>query len=200
MFADSLQQVLKAEGGYSNLGNDRGKETYQGISRYFYPQWEGWAIVDKYKPLKYNTIIKNGQLDEMVQSFYKTNFWDKIKADQINAGVAPFLFDFAVNSGVGAAGKAFQKVVSKLSGKKLVIDGNIGSGTIAAANAVNPKLLFDSLMNYRIAYYQNIVKNDPSQSKFLSGWLDRLKKYQFEVKIGLGIFIAVIGIWLLYRS
>jgi lysozyme family protein len=200
MFADSLAQVLKAEGGYSNVGNDRGKETYMGISRFFFPKWEGWQIIDKYKPLKNNQIVKNDVLDEMVKQFYKTNFWDPIRADQINAGIAPFLFDFAVNSGVGAASKAFQKVVSQLSGRKLVIDGKIGSGTIAAASSINPKLLFDALMNYRIAFYKNIVDKDPSQSKFLNGWLNRLKKYQFEIQISAGIFIAIIGFWLLFRK
>jgi lysozyme family protein len=200
MFNDSLNIVLESEGGYSNNKSDKGGETYRGISRLYNPDWKGWQIIEQAKPLKNNQIIKSNILDNLIADYYKKNYWDTINGDYLPKQVAPLLFDFAVNSGVGSASKAFQKIVSQLSGKKIVIDGKIGQGTINAANLIDSKKLFNTLMDYRIAYYENIATKNPTQKKFLTGWLNRLKKYQFEIQLGAGIFIAIIGFWLLFRK
>ena len=58
-----INMVLTHEGGYSS-GNekqtkgDKGKETYCGISRVYNPNWDGWKIIDRHKPIKYNAKIK----------------------------------------------------------------------------------------------------------------------------------------------
>lgn len=35
------------EGGYVNDTNDLGQETYKGISRRFWPHWDGWQHIDR---------------------------------------------------------------------------------------------------------------------------------------------------------
>jgi lysozyme family protein len=188
-FSQELPKILALEGGYANVIGDRGGETYKGISRVNFPNWPGWIIVDKNKPLKYNQVIKNSILDAQVNGFYKKYFWDSLNIDQLPAPVQGILFDFAINSGNVTAAKAFQKVLRDTTGAKIVIDGVIGKGTINAANKANQKNLFDNLKNYRLNFYKAIVNKNPTQEKFYDGWINRLNSFEFKkAALGFGVF------------
>lgn len=92
------------EGGYSNVADDHGGETYAGITRRNFPSWKGWGIVDLFKPLKQGQIINDAILRHFQEDFYKENFWDKINGDEIQSQeLANQVYDFAVTAGVGAA-------------------------------------------------------------------------------------------------
>lgn len=103
-FKISIPKVLKYEGGYVNDPNDNGGETYKGISRKFWPKWEGWVIIDKYKKSKVNfpkVLDSDNKLQDLILTFYKTNFWDKIGGDKINnQSIADLMFDGAINEGI----------------------------------------------------------------------------------------------------
>lgn len=117
------------EGGYAHVKGDRGGETYKGISRVHWPNWAGWAIVDKHKPLKHNAKIKDNELEVMVNMFYKRNFWDKVGGDSIDDQETAFkLYDFAVTSGQPMSIKQIQKVLG------LTETGKIDSTLTAAIN------------------------------------------------------------------
>jgi len=191
-FAQEIQKVLVHEGGYANVTGDQGGETYKGISRVNFPNWPGWVIVDKNKPLKYNQIIKDAALDNQVQAFYKKYFWDSLNIDQLPQPVQGILFDFAINSGTGTAAKAFQKVVRDTTGAKIVIDGAIGKGTINAAAKANQQTLFNRLKDYRANFYKAIVDKNPGQQKFYDGWINRLNSYEFKAAAtAFGVFFFV---------
>lgn len=172
-FQKAYAKVKKFEGGYANNPNDRGGETYAGIARVHFPQWKGWAIVDKYKQSEHsskelNKVLQgNEQLDVMVEHFYKVNFWNAIKGDEmINQLVADNIMDFAVNSGVGRASKYAQRIVG------VTEDGEIGAKTIKAINAHT----HDFVVKYkaaRLEFLKKIVANNPSQKEFLAGWTIR---------------------------
>lgn len=167
-FKQAYELTAINEGGYANVLGDRGGETYKGIARNMHPNWRGWAIVDKHKPLKHNVYIKSIELDNLVESFYKLNFWDKVKGDLIqDQKVANFLYDYYVHSG-NRASKQVQKLVS------VNIDGVIGAKSIEAIN--NTKSLFTSLYNERKSFLTSLSKQS-NQSKFLQGWLNRINKY-----------------------
>ena len=59
--------------------------TYKGIYQTAHPHWEGWRIV-RAAMQKYNNDMKlasemlfdNAELEAMVASFYKREFWDKM--------------------------------------------------------------------------------------------------------------------------
>lgn len=117
------------EGGFANVKGDRGGETYAGVARNMWPKWEGWKIVDKYKPLKHNQKIKDVELESMVKLFYKRNFWDKIGGDAIDDQEVAFkLYDFAVTSGQPRSIKNIQEVLG------IPATGVIDSKTIEAIN------------------------------------------------------------------
>jgi lysozyme family protein len=201
MFSEFFPILKREEGGYSNLGADKGGETYMGITKKNYPNWNGWVIIDSLKP-KQGQIIVNAQLEALVFDFYKTNFWDKLKCDSFNKTVAMNLCDFAINSGIQTAAKEFQNTINSLLpvGKKyLIVDGQIGSLTIEAANSLNQKKLNDSLLARRKQFYKNIVNSNPSQNVFLNGWLNRLNSFAFvdEIKKKSNSILIVVGIGLI---
>lgn len=162
-FMKAQRFVLQAEGGYVFDPNDAGGETYRGISRHNFPQWVGWEEVDKAKP-KTGEIIQSQFLDNAVNAFYQTNFWDNIKADQIDSQkVATYGYDWYVNAGRNAI-KEIQKVLG------IADDGIIGPGTLGAINTSGEGLLI-LIHNARIEYYQRIATGH--NARFLKGWLNR---------------------------
>ena len=169
----ALAKTLKFEGGYSNDKLDKGGETYKGISRLNFPNWSGWSIVDTVKetnPKSIDSVLKaNPHMKELVESFYKANFWDKIQGDRISSQeVANNIFDFAVNSGVSRASKYAQNVVGAVQ------DGQIGNKSIEAINAMNAVTFVKVYKRNRQNFLNKIVENNPSQIRFLAGWTNRV--------------------------
>lgn len=96
----------KHEGFYSNHPSDAGGETLWGIARKRNPQWRGWAIVDNYrKQSNFPANMRNDQnLHRLRGEFYKTNFWNPIRGDEIRSQrVANEIYDTGVNMGVSVA-------------------------------------------------------------------------------------------------
>lgn len=111
-FKKSIEKILLTEGGYSHDPNDRGGETYKGVSRKNWPNWSGWNLIDAsvYKTSAALNAIPG--LHDLVVSFYKVNFWDKVGGDAIiSQSVAGLLMDSAVNEGITPAVKRAQEIV-----------------------------------------------------------------------------------------
>lgn len=109
-FDIAYQRTIAAEGGYVNDPDDKGGETYMGISRKAHPSSSIWRIIDKVdKKGKSNKQIteilkRNTNLTHQIKVLYKTTYWDVFKLDDCKAQrFANELFDDAVNRGVGAA-------------------------------------------------------------------------------------------------
>lgn len=163
-FLSAQPYVIQNEGGYCEVHGDKGGETYCGIARNFFPAWAGWAILEPHKPLAYNEIIDDDQLNSLVNQFYKKQFWDGILGDGIDSqAVATYLYDFYVNAMHNAV-KCIQRIVG------VTVDGGFGNGTLAAVNGYSGDLLGE-LHNARCDYYKKIAPND--NAKFLVGWLSR---------------------------
>jgi len=97
------------EGGFSNVTGDNGGVTYAGITYKNYPGWDGWPRVFAAKPV-HNEVLPD--LASSVKQFYKTEFWDKVRGDEIgDQEFANDLFDMAVNAGIKAAVRIAQKSV-----------------------------------------------------------------------------------------
>lgn len=167
------------EGQYANNINDKGGETVFGISRKFWPNWPGWVYIDEIKKTSHSILDINHAITQSIYpfrrlklDFYKQNFWDINKLDQVNdQQVANNVYDIGVNSGVGTAAKMLQKAVG------VVADGIIGSKTIVAVNEDSGHVIFDALNIMRREYYLNI-STKPNQHQFLKSWLSRLIDYK----------------------
>ncbi|MBW2130155.1 MAG: N-acetylmuramidase [Deltaproteobacteria bacterium] len=162
-FNSAFEKMIKNEGGYvlHRVSGDRGGATYAGIARNYHPNWNGWELIDK-------NDLENPQLTQMVRDFYKDNFWDKIKGDDLTKQrIAESLFDFSVNAGVRTASKLAQIVVGATP------DGVIGPKSIAKLNEAGEETFVTKYALAKVARYAEICNRDPSQKKFLLGWINR---------------------------
>lgn len=170
-FELAIPTILNNEGGFVNDPNDKGGFTYRGITRKNFQNWNGWNIIDNIPDLKNGQIIQNADLEQLVKAFYKTNFWDKFKGDFIdNQTIAVFTFDWFVNAGSPAI-----KHLQECAGVNN--DGIIGTGSITAINAADQSELLAKLKQARISFYNAIVANNPTQERFLNGWLNRVNSF-----------------------
>lgn len=172
-----ISKTLETEGYYVNDPKDNGGETYCGIARNSNPNWQGWKIVDKYKPLKWNQKIQDSELEQLVIEIYDSKYYQPIKADKIDSDmIRTHLYDMGVNAGTGAAVKLLQKAINKVYGISIAVDGAIGNITLTYTNN-KAKLneLVNEFINQRRLYYQDLVKRKPTNQKFLKGWLNRVE-------------------------
>jgi lysozyme family protein len=185
-FEEAFKKTLGHEGGYVCDPDDTGGETYKGISRNNWPSWEGWKIIDKAKRPRRKfpkCLDTNEKLTEEVQEFYKGEFWDKLKGDEVAAKsrmVAIELFDTAVNCGHKRAIKFLQRSLT-MNGYgfygKVLDDGKIGDLTLNALDVVLPKYESQIVKGQNGEQYTNyvrIVKRRPANKKFFRGWLKRI--------------------------
>jgi len=167
------------EGGYVNDPTDRGGETYKGIARKRNPAWHGWSIIDRYNK---NVSLMNAdpELQNEVLFFYKREYWDKVAGDHItDQDVANELFDIAVNMGHNTAGKFVQHALNLLNKNAklwndIAEDGIIGLGTLGILNNAPPVAVLKCLNGQQFERYMELCESDPSQEKFLNGWLTRI--------------------------
>lgn len=181
-FKIAYKITMAHEGGYANNPNDSGGETWKGIARKKHPNWPGWTLVDRAKQGDFPTNLTSvPNLQNLVESFYKIQFWDFLKLDQINnQRIANELFDTSVNMGQGVAGLFIQRAlnVSNRNGKDypdLQVDGNVGSVTVNAVNNhPRPDQLLKLLNTLQGAKYIGICEANPSQEIFMTSWLSRV--------------------------
>jgi len=187
---DSTQAILATvvnEGGWVCDPNDPGGETAHGITKPNWPQWDGWAKVDAAKA-KAGVVANKAtpaqvkQINEVlwadmdyryaVIQFYKTNFWDKIRGDELHdLDMAHSIFDFAVNAGVATSLK-----VAKVALHMDVVDASASDDYVNDANASNAHYFLDRFTLGKIARYVSICEKRPTSKAYFFGWVRRALK------------------------
>ena len=186
--------TMAAEGAYSYRQADTGLQTYKGISRKWNPKWIGWAIVDKalekYPELKIPykkppaSIHKlnfelnvNEELEYLIYDFYYENYYTKCGAWNIGGKLAIVLFDMAVISGTRRASKTLQKTLNLHFKTSLVVDSQVGSGTLKVLNEViGSKGLILVVEKLIYEYQDNLIeasKLDGNEENY-NGWMNRI--------------------------
>jgi lysozyme family protein len=185
-FNEAYNITLKHEGGYVNDPTDVGGETYKGVSRRYHPSWSGWTIVDGYKnkPGFPNSAYGDKQLEEMVKSFYKSNFWDVNILDQFKSqNIADEMFDTGVNMGTFRAATFLQRALNVLNNngkvyENVVEDGKIGPRTIKAVDSCiayrGDAYLFKVMNILQGMHYIEFMNKSPIQQRFAYGWFNRV--------------------------
>lgn len=101
-------------------------------------------------------------------------YWNRWQADSIeNQSVAGILVDWVWASGVWGI-----KIPQRILGLKE--DGIVGPATLKAVNSADQKELFDKIFEARKKFFEDIAKNNPSQKRFIKGWLNRLNDFKFS--------------------
>lgn len=161
--------IAKWEGGYVNDPTDKGGATNMGIT------------IGTWRAVGYD---KDGDGDIDVQdikllskddfSAVLRQYWNRWQADKIqNQSIANILVDW-----VWGSGKWGIIIPQRTIG--VAADGVVGKITLDAINNANQKELFNDIFVERIEFLNNIIKNNPSQKKFIRGWRNRLNDFKFE--------------------
>jgi lysozyme family protein len=164
-FEQAFEKMIRDEGGFvlHTVPGDTGGMTYAGIARNKNPNWPGWTLLDHNE----NSPLLTG----MVRNFYKVEFWDRIRGDDIaNQTVAENIFNFSVNTGLSVAIKLAQLIVGTTP------DGAIGPKTIEKLNTVESESFKKAYALAKITRYADICNKNRTQSKFLLGWINRTLK------------------------
>lgn len=150
--------------------------TFMGIYQKAHPHLGMWKKVDeavaKHSKLSDASIelYSNVVLLDEVKMFYKKNFWDRMRLDEIQEQhKANEMFVFGVNAGCGRSVRLAQIIVGT------VADGLIGPNTIKAINAYDADEFDREFDEEEIKYYEAIVQNNPEKKIFLNGWKNRAK-------------------------
>lgn len=169
-FNKAFQLTIAHEGGYVNDPDDPGGETYKGVARKIHSKWDGWTTIDMLKRQAGfpGNLDKDTELQEAIADFYRINFWDRVKGDNItDQKVAESIFDFAVNAGTSTSSVLAQMVIGTNA------DGVIGQESIAKINAFDTDHFLAAFTVAKIARYVNIVKKRPTSRKYFYGWILR---------------------------
>lgn len=154
-----LKQVLKYEGGYSNHPADPGGATMKGVTQATYDAWRA----KKGLPKRSVKLLA----DDELAAIYRQEYWDKVRGDDLPAGVDLAVFDFAVNSGVSRAAKYLQAIVG------VTQDGVIGPATIAATKAH----VANAVTNKRLSFMQSLS----TWPTFGKGWRARIDDIRKQI-------------------
>ena len=162
LFDKIFNYLLYVEGGYTDDEYDKGGKTKYGI------------IEVEARECGYKGSMKDLTL-ELAKEIYFKKYYTRYNLDKIdNEEIALSICDWTVNSGSWGLKKA-QQTLNEL-GYNLVVDGLFGNKTIQALNTVDVVRFLELYHNKQRLFYNNIVKNNPTQKKFLQGWLNRVSR------------------------
>lgn len=150
LFETAFNKLMEFEGGGKThtIPGDTGGTTKWGVSQRAFPK------------LDIPSLTK-----EKAMEIYKENYWTPCKCEMLNCSLQYIMFDTAVNMGVKTSITILQQTMG------ISTDGKFGPNTMVASfNCTKEKYAL-----YRMFRYANIVDNNPSQVKFLEGWMNRVK-------------------------
>lgn len=163
-----IADIIRREGGYNDIVGDRGGATNLGVSL-------------KYAARVGLDLDHDGDVDkadirlvtpQVAADLYKQDFFISPGISKLPPALHAQMFDMAVNHGPPRPIMWLQKIFG------LEDDGVLGPKTLSYAWAyADLRALNNALVQYRISFYQGIVRRDPTQGKFLKGWLKRANEF-----------------------
>lgn len=169
--------ILSEEGGLSNNPRDPGGLTNRGITY--------GVFKDLHIDINGDGVVNERDLkllsEEDARKIYRHLYWDKIKGDQLPAGIDLSTLDFSVNSGVSKAVMTLQHTVNAFHpfSEVLAEDGELGPLTQTAVNtiyAAHPAAFIEDYNNARLVF----LKNLSHWPDFKNGWSNRVKDIQAD--------------------
>lgn len=155
--ADIITQIEVREGAATNDSLDKGGRTQFGISETANP--EAWS---------------DGKVtEEEARAIYTQKYVKHPKFDQLPPLLQPLCVDWGVVSGPQLVIMTLQKLLH------VVPDGILGTQTFTALKVIPEGVLRlnNLLVAERIRQVGRIISKDPSQSKYVNGWLNRALEF-----------------------
>jgi len=154
---NALKAVLHHEGSFVNHPLDPGGMTNLGCTKTVWEEWCGHPVTEQ--------DMRDLEAED-VAPLYKAKYWDKVKGDDLPAGIDYIVFDAAINSGPGRASKWLQECVG------VQPDGIIGPMTLQVARAMVPMDLVNLYCDKRLAFLKELKTWDV----FGKGWERRVEE------------------------
>ena len=188
-YAAAFARLLFSEGGFVDDPADHGGATKYGISLRFLKAEGGFD--DDHDAIADFDLDMDGDIDGQdirkltigdARYLYLKCFWNALDCDSFPAPIGEMLFDQGVNGGNAAAKKLLQTALNTVLRDHryrtiaLKVDGDLGelSRTVFASMfARHPDEVADAYREAVKDRYMAIVRRNPSQAKFLKGWLNR---------------------------
>lgn len=186
-FYKTYNKIIPFEGTYSYDPDDAGGETYKGISRINNPNWYGWRLIEHIKDTHKNNwlsfVNKDSQLQDLVLTFYKQNYFDKFNGDNLPQSIADEMFDISINCGISTAISFLQRTINLLNKNQkyynnISVDGLFGSLTLHALYLClahyKESFIINILNGYQIKHYIELMERNEKYEKYI-GWFNRIK-------------------------
>ena len=196
----AIRRVLRNEGGHSDDKSDKGGKTNYGVSQRFLDlihnndDWKQFHDLPKdarnITPADSVRVQKDYFMKQMKLDEIDKIIGDSKEADNLHAQILDSGFHQGELEGRIMLQKALDKVLPFESDLKVGTDedstphytGYIGNKTKLKLDKViksgKLKDFNNSIAEMRIKEYNRIVKNDPTQSIYLNGWIDRANKFK----------------------
>lgn len=163
-FHTCLDIVLGHEGGYSNHPFDRGGATNYGITQKTYDMWRREHHLSQ-RPV--------AEIEEQEVGVIYGEYWADARCSYMPEPLDLLMFDAAVNHGAGRAIRLLQRALGA------EVDGVIGRKTMNALHedvvAYGIEDVCRRCLDERAGFYDMIIRNDTSQSRFANGWMNRVE-------------------------
>lgn len=155
-YTTAMVHIRRDEGGYVNHKLDPGGATNFGVTQ---------AVYDAFRkrngyPARSVKQITSTEVDVI----YRTQYADKVRYDDIPAGVDYATLDAAVNSGVSRGAKWLQLSVGASA------DGQVGPQTLAKTKSADPVKTIKAICFRRLSFVQSLK----TWTTFGKGWSRRI--------------------------
>jgi lysozyme family protein len=158
-FHAALARVFGHEGGFADDPDDPGGATMMGITHATLTAWRGRPVTTQ--------EVKSLTRKEAT-AIYKTWYWDAVRGDDIDSGLAYTLFDFYVNTSPRGVAKAVQRAV----GAK--VDGVMGPQTWGLLLATPTEVAIMRIAVERLKHMRSLSH----WWKYKNGWTTRVHDVQ----------------------
>ena len=166
-FEKAIEYLLENEGGFSNDKHDKGGATRYGIT-----------IGDASKWLNKKLTVQDMKEFplETAKKIYRHWYWDTLSLDEVdNEKIAIALFDTGVVRGTSIPARYAQRICNMYHAH-LKVDGIIGRYTLGEINLIDPDTFIKEFVTLSKNGFHAIVNHNPTQNKFLKGWLNRANR------------------------
>ena len=165
--AQILDDLIRREGGYVDDPADRGGPTNYGITQRTLRAWRGQVVTA--------ADVRRLTRGE-ARAIYRRRYVDAPGFATLPDPLRAQVIDNAVLSGPRQAVKDVQRAIGGVT-----VDGQLGPQTRAALTQRGVAVVHAQLIQVRAARIGRIVQRDPTQARFLAGWLTRITAFALDL-------------------
>lgn len=158
-----LDEVIRREGGYVHDPADRGGPTHYGITQQTLRAWRGQPVT----AADVRRLTRNE-----ARAIYRRRYVDEPGFATLPDPLRAQVIDDGVLSGPRQAVTDLQRAIGGVT-----VDGRLGPKTRAALRRRGARAVHARLIQVRATRIGRLVQRDPSQTRFLRGWLVRITAF-----------------------